>query len=727
MNYGSSPSPQEQTVSQVVPVPSEAEGTSFNDIFRALVKGKWFILICAVIGVAVSAFYVSIAKPVYEAHGVVRIDPSRSGSLGLTEVLSLGGGGDEIPTEIGILTSDQVALAALETLTPEQFQAFAGFPKSKMVFNLEDADHKPVRLNPQQEGVINAFKGSIAAKQNGGTQLVDITFRNGNPDIAASLLNKAVDAYLRQSFDSRYNSVVQVRGWLKSQLDELQKHALDAQQRLAQFQEQNNLVGTDPENNTFMDRLKLLNDRLTNAEGDRIVKEAQLRAAESGDPAVLGSLVPDAHLQALQGTEESLSTQYTQLATKFGPNYPPLMEVKQQLDTTRQEIKSSLGLITAHLREDLLASQQAENMLRDQYQKETEHAYALNRTQVDYAVLSGELSSSRDLYDTLQFRLQQATVNAGLDSINTMVINKARAPLVPIEPKKTLIVISGFILGLAIGVGAALLKETMGGEIQSISQVESGTGLVILSIVPHMDWSPKAASAGGEVRSQRRLVSLREPRSKGAESYRNLRNAVLLSSIDRPPRTTLVTSSIPGEGKSSTAANYALVLAQNGAKVLLIDADLRRPSQHLIFGVANGLGISDRLIDQGGPDDLLTPVEDFPNFHLMTSGKNRAFPSEILASNKFRTLLEQLEKEYDAIVIDSAPLLTVSDCLPLATIADTTIIVVRAGVTPLKALNRTKFILARAHARVAGVVLNDISRSGEEAGYYGKYGYGYYN
>ncbi|GGH09216.1 GumC family protein [Silvibacterium dinghuense] len=728
MNQPAAASPlQAQPAAFSSPGVGDSEGISFREIFRAILKGKWFILASTVLCGAIALIYITVTKPVYEADGIVRIDPNRSGTLGLTDAL-LGANSDEVPTEIGILGSAQVALSALEMLTPEQFQNYAGFSRSQMVFRLEDDQHRPINLTPQQEDVLDKFQLALKAKQEEGTQLVDVSFRDQNPQMAALLLNHVVDAYLRQSFNSRYGSVAQVRDWLSAQMDDLQKHAADAQQKLAKFQEDNNLVGTDPTDNTVIDRLKLINEQLTQAEGDRIVKEAQYRAAETGDPAVLAALMPDQNLQSLQTTEASLYAQEAQLATKFGSSYPPLVETREQLASVRDQIRKNVGNITAHLKQDLDASRQAESLMHQEYQDAVSQAYALNRKQADYAVLAAEGAASRDLYDTLQYKIQQASVNAGLDSINTMIVDRARLQRFPVEPKKALILASGLILGCVAGIGAALLRESMGGEIQSISQVESNVGLANLATVPHMDWENKAADGTATKMGHGvRLITLREPRSRAAESYRTLRNSVLLSSIDMPPRLMLVTSSLPGEGKSSTSANYAVVLAQNGAKVLIIDADLRRPTLHKIFGVSNTIGISDLLIDRGTSKDIAQPIEELPNLHFLPAGKSVAFPSETLASSKLRMQLEEWKKEYDIVLLDSAPLLTVSDSLPLATWADTTVLVARAGVTPLKALARTKAILLRAHARISGVLLNDISHANEDSGYYGKDGYAYYN
>ncbi len=329
------------------------------------------------------------------------------------------------------LQSDQVAIATLNDLTPEQFRTYTGLDKAKMDFTVSNK-----QLSRTQENILEGFKHALSTKQVEGTQLVGIHFRSGNPEIAAVLINNLIEAYIRGNFDSRYQSVTQVRAWLSSQMDELKARASNAQKKLAEYQEQNNIIGTDPANNTTIDRLKMLNERLTSAEGDRIVKEAAVRAAGTGDPAILASLVPDPKLQSLQQEEGTLYAQYIEQSAKFGAAYPPLIEVKQQLANVKAQIAESVHLISERLNEDYDASHRTEGMLRTQYDEETKKAYALNRTQADYAVLLAEATSSRDLFDTLQYKLQQASVDAGLNSVNTMIVDRARAPIDPIAPEE---------------------------------------------------------------------------------------------------------------------------------------------------------------------------------------------------------------------------------------------------------------------------------------------------
>jgi polysaccharide biosynthesis transport protein len=729
MSKSIDPSQAEEIQDRNLPSDNEQSGgISLADIFRALAKNKWLILVCTLTCVGIAGIYVTIAKPIFEATATLRIDPSRAGSLGLNDLLSLVGSessGEQAMTEMSILKSDQVGLTVLDSLSPEEFRTFAGFDRGTKTFARAGQP-----LTRDQENLLGQFEQALTTKQVEGTQLVSINFRNGNPKIAATIVNQVIAAYIRGNFDSRYNSVNQVRDWLSSQMDELRERASTAQKKLADFQEQNNLVGTDPSNNTTIDRLKLLNTRLTEAEGDRIIKEAQMRAAATGDPAVLSSLMPDPLLQAHQEEEGNLYAQYNQLSTKFGSGYPPLKDVKKQLENVKAEIAQDVKLVSERLKEDYDASNSAEGMLRGQYEDEIKRAYALNRTQADYAVLLAEATSSRDLFDTLQYKLQQASVDAGLNSVNTMIVDRARPPVDPILPKKLLTLVGGLLLGGAVGIGAALLRESLSDQIQGLAQVENSTGMICLSVVPHIAYAPITGvdrRAGAEPIQTRRIISVDEPRSRGAEAYRTLRNSILLSSIDRQAKTIVVTSSLPGEGKSSTSVNYAAVVAQKGGRVLLVDCDLRRPTLNTYFGVSRSNGLSDAILSEDSNFGIVTPLPELPNLDFLPAGQVVSLPSEALGSLRFQKIVKEWETRYDTVILDCAPILSVSDTVPVASFADLVVLIARARITPLRALQRTKAILRRANAGIAGVLLNDFSTSMGDYDYYGKYDDGYYN
>jgi capsular exopolysaccharide synthesis family protein len=695
-----------------------------------LMRHKWFIVISVLAGIVIALLYIRSVVPIYQATASIRIDPGRAGSLGLADLANggNGGSGDLIATEIAIIHSDAVAIDTLNSLSPAEFRQYTGMNKQSAVIQ-----PGATNLTMAQEFMLGGFKANLSAASIPQTQLISISFRDPNPKTAATIVNHVIDAYIRQSFDSRYASVNEVTTWLTAQMDTLKDKATDAQRKLTQFQEDNNIITADtggdksaaPTDMTT-GRLETLNGRLAQAQVDRILKEAQLRAANSGDPVVLASLYNDPTVTALLGEQTRLSAQYAQMSTKFGPNYPPLIDLRTQMRKVDDSFAKAIGNVKVHLRQEYDAAVTTQDLLQSQFDEQAKQAYAINRKQAEYSALRAEGASSRELYNTLQSKLQQASVEAGLNGVNTMRVDAARAPLFPVEPKKSAILTSGFMLGLFVGLAAAFLIEATSDKLQGIEQVENSLHYHLLAAIPNISLD-KLTENGATLPTSGPsplLVTYQNPQSREAEAYRSLRNAVLLSSMQNPPKTVLVTSTISGEGKSTTSANYSVVLAQKGARVLVIDADLRRPTLNKMFGADNKVGLSELILQEVETPNFRTPLPNLPGLTLLTAGKQVPLPSEALGSLRFYTLLQEWEKQFDYIIVDSAPLLIVSDTLPLAKWVDALVLVARYNVTPMSALRRVRDVLNRSDANVSGVVINDHPAS--KAGYYGGYGYGYY-
>jgi capsular exopolysaccharide synthesis family protein len=695
----------------------------------------WFILACVVIGFVIAKLYTHRLIPIYQATASFRMDPNRATSLGLGD---LGGavGGSDISTELVIVKSSTVAIDVLNSLPDSVFLKYAGISKKQAALSATSTN-----FTAQQEGLVGMFRSQLSASLVPGTQIVEVTFRHTDPEIAAIMANYTVAAYLRQNFDSRYGSVAQVTKWLSTELDTLRDQAAAAQERLSDFQEKNNIIATDSSSggtggsggggsggNTVTDRLTALNSRLTAAEEDRITKEAQIRAANTGNPALLASMFPAGPVAALEAEQTTLNQQILRMSTKFGPAYPPLVELKQQSAKVDAQIAAEASDIKARLRQQLDNSITTENAFQQEYDALTEKAYTLNRRQSEYAVLKAESASSRTLYNTLEGKLQQAGVEAGLTGINIMLVDSARAPHSPTDLRKSSTISFGLLLGLFAGLATAFLRETLSEKVQNGEQLEQLLGYHLLAAIPHatsVTQEGENGTAAVPSSPSTSLVTLRDPMSRDAESYRSMRNSLLLASVDKTSQVLLVTSTIPAEGKSSTTANYAVVLAQKGARVLVVDADLRRPTMHKQFGVKNLLGLSNLILGEDVPNPFLNPVPGLDNLYLVTAGKTVPFPSEALSSTKFYNILDRWSKDFDYVLLDSAPLLIVSDSLHLASWADGVVLVTRYNVTPLGALRRVRALLHRSNVHVAGLIINDVSGTAAGYGGYG-YGYGYY-
>jgi capsular exopolysaccharide synthesis family protein len=336
------------------------------------------------------------------------------------------------------------------------------------------------------------------------------------------------------------------------------------------------------------------------------------------------------------------------------------------------------------------------------------------------------VESGQELFDALQLKLKEAGVMAGLASANISIVDRGKIPSRPVLPKKGLNLALGLLVGLFGGVGLAFALESLDDTVQTSEEVESVSSLPALAVVP---W----AGSRGHLRNGARrqlpapqlaILSLQSPKSAGAEAYRSACSALLLSSVDTKPRLLVVTSALPQEGKSVTSCNLAIALAQRGGKVLLVDADLRRSSIHTHFGITTTEGLSSLLAGNAGQEAIQSPLAELPNLAVLPAGPHPPSPTEMLASNRLGAFLEKWSADYDHIVFDTAPMIPVADTLALAARADAVILVVRSGLSRKKALSRTRELLHRANAHVAGVILNGADLQLEHYYSYG-YGYGY--
>jgi succinoglycan biosynthesis transport protein ExoP len=662
----------------------------------------WFVLVCSSLGLFGALLWVHFQPPVYEATATLRIDPSRAGSFGLSDLVANPSAdeSDVVHTAVALLKSDGVAIQTLNSLSDSDFQQFAHLNKPRLHI---DSDSEV--LTPEEENLIAQIQANTTVSQVEGTQLLQVKFRNRSPEVAASIANQLVAAYELENFTSRSRSVSQLQTWLGTQMDALRKQVDSSQGKLAAFQQANQIIPTVDNRNSITDRLGLLNEKLTEAQANRIDKEAQMRAAITGDPATLASLFPNPRLQALQTEQGTLYGQYAQLATKFGPKYAPLAEMKKQMQLIDGEIGNSVESIRDELKQQYNAAFKTQSMLQDQYNQQTKLAYALNRNQAEYAELQAEVTSSRELYETLEHKLQQAAVDTQVNAVDTVVVDHARSPVFPIAPKKVITVLSGLVIGLFSGLVVAFVFESSSGLVRTPEQVEKVTGYTSLATIPRERSKDVARIGNGSITDTTSgLITMDNPASQGAEAYRVLRNA-LLSSRGSGVKTILFTSTLSRVDLTSVVANFAVSLAQTGASVLVVDADLRNPGMHKRFGAEDGVGLGDYLSGESAVPAVKRPLKQLPNLSLLTSGERPALPSESLASDNLRSLPEKLDSSYDYIIVKSAPLLLVSDALPLANWADSTVLVAQYGETGTSELSAARKLLKQSRARIAGVVL----------------------
>jgi succinoglycan biosynthesis transport protein ExoP len=676
------------------------------------------------------ALYTFFKKPVYESVAQIRVDSSQQGSLGLEDLVSQkladsDSEGGRLQTELTILQCNPVSMQVIKNLDLGHRESFAGKTLMATVNAID-----PVKMDPlPREKLLLKFHDAEKLEVLPKTRVIEIRFQNTDPQLAADTVNEIVDAYLQRNFDVKYQGTVQVSEWLSKQMAELKTNAGMAEQRLAEFQKKNNILGTDENNNIVIDRLRHLNSQLADAEGDRIIKEARYRLASSGNPELVAAVVPSTTLQALRMQEADLKSQFAQLDAKFGSGFPRVQELQTQLKRLDQAIADEVANVGQRLHDEFLTAQNSESLLRQQFEEQRQEAFNLNASAVQFATLKHEVESSQELSDTLQLKLKEAGLMAGLASADISIVSRGMVAARPAFPRKSLMLPLGFLLSLFGGLAFVFVLESFDDSMRTSEEVEAAASIPALATIPLIT----RRSLRKDVRTRKHqpglgglgTMAVQRPTSLLAESYRVLCNSLLLTAADRPPQLLVVASGFPSEGKSVSSCNLAITLAQRGSRVLLVDADLRRSTLLRQLGLEAGstAGLSSMISGNDASDAVRKPFPLLPTLDVISAGPQTPWPAELLASKKMGDLLEHWRTEYDHVVVDTTPLLFFADTMPLAAKADGVLLVVLAGRSRRKAMVRTLDLLSRAKAHVLGMIVNGVALEPEYVNSYVTYGY----
>jgi capsular exopolysaccharide synthesis family protein len=684
---------------------------SLTDIWHTIVRRKFAIFGFAATILCLAAAYAYLKTPVYEGVARLEIDPTRSSNLGLddSDKSTSTDSDSRVKSEVEIIKSSTVAMGVMKSLGLYANPRFAG--ADTIDANIKD----PSQLTPsQRRRLLTRFDDNLKVVVIPNTEIVEIHFRSVDPAVATETANSLIDEYMQRNFLARVDSAAQVSQWLSKQMEGIRANTTIAQQKLADFQKANNLLGADESDNIVTDRLKQLNEELTQAEADRIVKQGRYELARSGDPELIASVVPGTTLQVLRTQQAELQAQQAQLNAKYGSGYPKLRELQSQLASVSSEIDSEGKNVETRLANEYDAAAKAESMIRGDFEKQKAEAFNLNESVVQYAILKHEVESGQQLYDTLQLKVQEAGVTSGLKSSYVNVIDRAELPDKPVEPRKTLYLGLGLGGGLLGGLLLGLVLDSFDDTIKTSEELEAVTALPELGCIPFLAGVATKVHKGLNPTNLLRVgsgpgpISVREPNSPGAEAYRALCSVILLSTMANPPKVLVVTSAMSGEGKSTVSWNLATALAQRGLRILLVDADLRCSSIHTQLGTMPGL--STILANEPMPYRRYRPLSDLPNLEVIPAGFRPTDPTELLASERMQQLMADWSAQYDHVIVDTPPVLPFADSLALSARAHGVILVVRSGVSRSKALLRARDVLSRSGANILGVVLNAVRR-----------------
>jgi capsular exopolysaccharide synthesis family protein len=703
---------------------------SLWDYWPIVLRHKWTILSAMLVALVLGAVVSFSATPIYEALGRVVINREGADTAGLKN--SDAGGSDSyddymvaMDTQTHVLQSDAIAKLVIRRLNLDSDPAFAG-KGAVPVNNAADATPAENRyIEPHREaGLVARFHGSMQISSIPRTRLLEIRFSSPDPVLAAKAVNTLIDTYIEQNYKTRLDATMRTSDWLTQQLSELQMRVEESQEKLVRYQKAHGILGIDEKANIITSKLDELNKELTAAEGDRMQKESVYRLAKSGDPDLLSNLDQSSALIKLRGQEEDLHRQLAQASVHFQPTYPKVEELNQQLAAVQADIQTETARVAAKYEKDYLAALGREKLLRASLENQKTEENQLNESAIEYSLLKRDVDSNRQLYEGLLQKLKEAGVMTGLRSSNVRIVDPASAPTVPSSPNIPRNLLMSLLVGLAGGLSLAFVMESRDTSVHSLEQVRMITSLPSLAVIPLSTRPNRSLPAAKRLpRSAAAMASAIRPKSEIAEAYRALRTSILLSRTGKSAKILMVTSALPQEGKTTTSVNLAIVLAQHGSRVLLIEGDMRRSGISKILHLQSDIGLSTLLGNNSVAETAILSVADVPNLSVLPAGPVALHPSEMLASARMRDLVRGLEPQFDHIIIDTPPVLSVTDAALLSALADSTLIVVRAGTTSRAALRRVHDVLSHVDARIMGVILNAADLNEPDMYYYGsRYG-----
>jgi succinoglycan biosynthesis transport protein ExoP len=614
----------------------------------------------------------------------------------------------KLDTEIAILKSSTLAMKTIQTLHLDKNKDFLPLG-SNHVWDLSKIRDR--------HALIGIFEGGLAAERFGHTNILDLSFTARNPELAAVICNTLIDNYVQHNFSENYAATEEVSVWLQQQLGDLKNRLEASQEHMLTVQKDIGLVGIDQTQSIVLSRLVDINHDVTSAEAQRLVAQAKLLTLQSAPPDVLATLSGDPVLMGLKERLTALEADNASLNANYGAKNPRVLQNRAEIAEVEQSMKVEQATALSRAQQEVNAATENQAALQRRLDQEKSSAYNGNSKAVEYSLARREYEANRALYDGLQQRLQEAGIIAGLHSTNIRRIDPADAPDFPSSPRRSVNLMLGLLSGLGLGLLLSFVVEMLDTNIKTIYDIEERLGLPMLGVVPQVD--SKLLSPETFVRDA--TSPLPGAWSRLAESYRSLRTTILLSRAGTPPQVILISSAKPSEGKTSITTLEAIVFALNGARVLLLDSDLRRPSVHLRFRISNKVGLTSVLTGKVSLQDAITSVPSVPTLHILPAGPIAPMPAELLGSLQMQRLVEGLRADYDFILIDTPPVLTVTDAAVLVSISDGVVLVLRYGQASRNVVARASEILLRSGAHLLGVVLNAVDlQSSDYAEYYGR-------
>ncbi len=675
-----------------------------------------------------------LATPLYTAQATILIKNKAPQVFDYTTLDSTPGGQTasssawdiDSKTEYRLLNARSLAAKVIANEALSTNPAFTGVRKGKVPMSADRDDHPLVggSFGPSiPNWLIDRYLSDLKVTPADETELVAVSFTSSDPNLSARIVDAHVREFIHQGIELNTQASDEAATFLEKKLAELKRQVEQSEVALNDYRRDKGiipgLISINGSQDVVLDRLNKLSDEVQEAHLENINLETKIELIDQGHAEALPAVIESKMVQSLKENLDDLLIQYSAMSSQYKPNYPPMAEVLAKIRRTQDAIKEEIDNVVAGVKSQYAASLRNEQAISDELKHQKDFALGLNDAAVKYTILQREADTNRELYDAVLKRIKDVEVAADLHASNVSIVDPATVPMSPSSPRKVRDLLAAALLGLMGGLGLTFLLEHHDDSLKGADEIESYLMVPQLGMIPDFRRSNGISYGAKPIRAPELFEPAPHRRggallpygfqSPAGEAYRMLRTALLLSRAGAPPKTTLITSATPSEGKTTISVNLAVTLAGGGKSVLLIDADLRRPHCHELLGTENYFGLTEVLSGMRELDDLISPT-GFPNVFFLSSGEIPPNPSELLGSDKMREVLCLLGERYDYLLVDSPPVTVVTDAVVLSTFVDGVVLVAnkRTSRQQVKAaLSRLRY----ARAKILGVVLNMVGPS----------------
>ncbi|MCZ6689272.1 MAG: polysaccharide biosynthesis tyrosine autokinase [Planctomycetota bacterium] len=670
-----------------------------NDYLRVLIKHIGLILGIFLISVTLFVIWASRATKVYRAEARLHVYQRSPRLVSIEEVLPMDPGRSAYhKTQVEIIRSRKIAGAVYRKLHLDEDPIFKG------------------QLDP-----IQSFRSGIEVRPKKDTGIIEVAYKGVEPEKITVWVQEIIEEYLTYNASLRRTTTAGAEQKLKDILPDLQRKLSEKEKDVADFHREHDIVTFEKELNILLERMQRLDGKLADTLKDLAALAASWETIEkvrreAGNIQALPVLRTSRAVQDLRAQEREAAGALADAKTKYidSKKNRKLDSFKTRLSEIRGALDREVEIVLDAVRTEYDQKLSEEQKLEDRISAAKKRAQELESLTTEYQVKTAAVERYKRLHEDFSFRAKEMESSASLDLNNVVVLDKAEVPKIPIWPRKGLIVFLGALLGAIGGIGAAFLIEFLDESVRTVEDVNTSLKLPVLGYVPRI--SGKAGDVTG-----RDLISHREPKSTISEYFRTIRTGLLYSHPNGGVKSLIVTSAGPKEGKTTNAINLAITLAAGGSRVLLVDGDLRRSRIHKAFGANNDRGLATYLAGEADFDEVVFKETGVQNLCLVTSGPIPANPAEMLGTDRMLTFMKEAAERFDRVIIDTPPVVAVTDACVLASMADGVIQVVGSAKISRKVLERGKAQLSAVGARILGVILNDVRLTRDGYGYYRGY------